>query len=325
MKVFLTGGTGFLGPHVIRVLKEANIELIAFSRPDSRRLYILEDAGIPIVKGDLWKKETYMDALLGCDAVVHLAGLVKARHPQEFYKVNTQLTDHLARVAIENGIPNFIYISSLAAAGPSPGPYPRPADLPENPVTHYGLSKLQAEDKLKQFSDKIRVIILRPTIIYGEGDRAVLKIFQLANKIGRLPVVDPEQILTYVHAEDVANVIKLTLLKPPSSGTILPVEDGNMYSWQDLANILSEVLQRPIRVTKIPRLVFDLYTGISELTAKAKGKAPIMGLDKRKEALQRYWIQGIEPLKRILNYTPQIDLKLGIKRHIDWARTKGLI
>src|SRR5919201_47117 len=103
----------------------------------------------------------------GVDAVIHVAGLVKARRPEEFFTVNTEGTKNLlaAAEAQAPGLKRFVYVSSLSAVGPSPDGKPIPDDAPPRPVTQYGRSKLAGEQAVLAAKDRIPVTVIRPPLI----------------------------------------------------------------------------------------------------------------------------------------------------------------
>src|SRR3990172_12658709 len=134
MKILVTGASGFLGSHIAEQLANEGHDLRLLLRRTSSRRFLrgfhFEDAA-----GDVTDAESLPAAVTGVDAVVHTAGLVKARSEAEFYAVNAQGTANLI-AAVEQAAPalrRFVYVSSLAAHGPSAGGAPRPAAQPPPP------------------------------------------------------------------------------------------------------------------------------------------------------------------------------------------------
>ena len=324
MKVFLTGGSGFLGSHCAQALHEAGHETFALVRPTSRRT-ILGSLGVHFVEGDIESPATYRAALSKVDAVLHVAGLVAARKPEDFERINARATRILAeRTLVENPqIKRFVFVSSIAAAGPSPQPGPRPRNLPEAPVTAYGRSKLHAERLLKELADRLPLVIMRPTIIYGERDYAFLKLIRLAKRTGFLPAPNRRQVLTYVYVKDVAQALVQALTATLPMPFTCHVEDGRTYTVKQTARIFSEVLGMKVTPLPIPKPIFLTYCALSELRAGLRGKPAIMSLDKSHEALQDYWVGGTRELVDVLRYQPQVFLQEGLERQVAWAKEQG--
>ena len=178
MKVLVTGATGFLGSHVIEILREAGHDARALVRRTSDTRH-LDALGVEKVVASLETGDGLDEAMEGVDAVVHSAGLVKARSPAEFHEVNATGTAHLVEAARRaGGMKRFVYISSLEAHGPSPDGKPRPASAEPRPVTHYGRSKLAGEDHVRAAAEDLPVTVLRPTGHLrppGSGDAGLLQ------------------------------------------------------------------------------------------------------------------------------------------------------
>src|SRR5881409_3278234 len=145
MKVLLTGGSGFLGSFVAEQLSAEGHLVRALVRPHSARKILDKLARVEFAPGAIEDRASLGAAVDGVDAVVHVAGIVKARRPADFFEVNAQGTRNLLEAALRRPVPRFVYISSLAAVGPSSDGTPVPDDVEPRPVTHYGRSKLEAE------------------------------------------------------------------------------------------------------------------------------------------------------------------------------------
>jgi len=151
MKVFLTGGSGFLGSFVAEQLTGEGHTVRALVRPRSDKRALEKLPRVEFAPGAIEDPASLGPALDGVDAVVHVAGIVKARKPADFFAVNTQGTRNLLDAAVaRGGLRRFVYVSSLAAVGPSADGTPVPDDAEPRPVTHYGRSKLEAERAVGQ-------------------------------------------------------------------------------------------------------------------------------------------------------------------------------
>src|SRR5205823_14015189 len=146
MRVLLTGGSGFLGSYVAEQLAAGGHVVRALVRPKSARSILDKLPRVEFVPGAIERPDTLKPAMEGVDAVVHVAGIVKARKPADFFEVNTQGTRNLVDAALaRGGLERFVYVSSLAAVGPSADGTPVSENAEPRPVTQYGRSKLEAE------------------------------------------------------------------------------------------------------------------------------------------------------------------------------------
>ncbi len=176
MRVFLTGGTGFLGGHVARALQAQGAQLRLLRRPTSDERNLAGLRGAETVTGDLAEPEPLRTALRGCDALMHVAADYRlwVRNPEGMYRANVEGTRALLRLAREEGVPRTVYTSSVATMG-----FRRDGAIVDEatPVAladmigHYKRSKFLAEQAaLEAARDGQCVITLNPTTPIGPGD-----------------------------------------------------------------------------------------------------------------------------------------------------------
>src|ERR1700722_12501724 len=187
MKVLVTGASGFLGSHVADQLTRGGHDVRALVRKSSKRDFLERLDRIEFAYGSVEDAAKVADAVKGVDAIIHSAGLVKARSPEEFHRTNVDGTRNLIEAAKVHApkLRRFVLVSSLAAAGPSLDGVPLDRDG-AGPVTHYGRSKLEAERVVLAAKDSLPVTILRPGAIYGPRDQEILVFFKSV-KSGVLP------------------------------------------------------------------------------------------------------------------------------------------
>jgi len=229
MRVLLTGGSGFLGSFVAERLATEGHVVRALVRPRSERKVLDRLPRVELAPGAIEDRASLGAAVDGVDAVVHVAGIVKARRPAEFFEVNTQGTRNLLEAAMRRPVPRFVYVSSLAAVGPSADGTPVPDDVEPRPVTHYGRSKLEAERAVLAAKDRLHVTVVRPPLIYGPRDRETLAFFTSVRN-GVLPMTgDGTNTLSVVYVEDcAAAVVRVLHAQGVPSGRSYFVDDGSV-------------------------------------------------------------------------------------------------
>ena len=321
MKILITGASGFLGSHIAEKLaSQGHGGRLLLRKTSSRRFIsglVYEEAA-----GDVTAAATLRAAVEGVDAVVHAAGLVKARNEAEFQAVNAEGTANLVRAAEQSAsVKRFVYISSLAAHGPSADGGPRPPDAPASPVSAYGRSKLAGEDAVRESSLASRAIIFRPPVIYGPRDPALAPFFRLARlRIAPL-LMGGHNRISVVYGPDAARAICLSLTAEADvGGKIYSPEDGRVHTWRDvLAAIEEAVGGRAFRLSA-PRWTFSTAALASEAFAFAARRAVSLTRDKVREMAQRHWVCSSEDLRRDLDWVPSIDIREGAKVTADWYR-----
>ncbi len=324
MKILLTGGSGFVGSYVAEQLTQAGHTVRALVRPSSDKRTLEKIAGLEFAVGAVEQAATLAPAAQGCEVVVHVAGLVKARNAAEFFAVNEQGTKNLLAAAESAGVRRFVYVSSLAAVGPSLDGKPVPDDAAPNPVTHYGRSKLAGERAVLAAKDRIAVTVIRPPMVYGPRDHETLAFFKSV-KNGVLPLLgDGKNTLSMVYGEDCARAITLAALTDTPSGRTYFVEDGSVYVWKEAVTEVERSLgKRAFVRIGLPMFVVQLAAAATQTWGKLSNTAQMLTLDKVQELKQPHWVCSGEGARKELGWTPRVQWHEGVKLAADWYRAQG--
>ncbi|MBI5212187.1 MAG: NAD(P)-dependent oxidoreductase [Nitrospirae bacterium] len=315
MRALVTGATGFIGSHLAAALIREGFNVKCLVRNRSR-LRFLEDMNVKIVKGDCTDRDSLIDAVKGVDYVFHLAGLTKACSEEDYYNANFKGTENIVRAVVENtpDIKRFVYLSSLAAAGPSYDGKPLKEDCEPMPVSVYGKTKLEGEKIVTANGKNIPVTVIRPPAVYGPRDRDLLVFFKMI-KSGVVPYWG-RCYYSFLYVEDLINGIIRSALSKEAEGEIFFMSDGNIYSTDDIITAISDALQRrPVKLT-IPKFVMPLLGMLSE---KLRG-VNIINSDKIKEMRHAYWVCDASKAATKLKFEPKIKIKEGAQWTADWYR-----
>ncbi|HWC75046.1 MAG TPA: NAD(P)-dependent oxidoreductase [Gemmatimonadales bacterium] len=324
MNVFVTGGTGFVGAHLVKALRARGDSVTAMVR----RPALCEPLGwqsgqspVRLLKGDLNDTAALREGCTGADVVYHVAGKIAARNVDEFMATNRDGTANVLEAARAGGARRFLFVSSLAVAGPTdPG---RPVDerRPPAPVTDYGRSKLAAEVLVQ--ASPLPWTIVRPPLVYGEWDRGTLKIFQLA-KSGILPVFgDGSQELSVIYAEDLSRAMIAAATGPASAGQVYFAAHPTVTTTRALATAVGHALGKSPRVIGIPPVVARSVLWTVGTLAHLAGRATLLSADKANEYLAPAWICRSDALARDTGWHAEVELETGLRRAANWYREVG--
>ena len=320
-KALLTGWTGFVGAHAGAALVARGWSVRALSRrpPRTDRRPTEE---IRIVPGDLSSATDLAAAAKGCDAIVHVAGLVNALDLESYREVNVRATQRLVRAARESA-PDalFVLVSSQAAAGPSPDGRPVAETDPARPVSWYGISKLEGERVVTQEWPG-PWIVLRPSIIYGPGDRGLLVLFRAAAR-GLVPVPAARSRVQLIAAERAAEAIARAAGDRSLAGRTGFLADPRPIAIGELANLLADLPDPPARRFPIPsplvRVAGWIESGRQAITRRSRA----FNADKARELLAGDWLCDGAPMERDLALSPPISLSEGLRRTWEWYLLEG--
>jgi nucleoside-diphosphate-sugar epimerase len=216
-----------------------------------------------------------------------------------------------------------VYVSSLAAVGPSPPGQVVDEETAPRPITAYGQSKLAGEQEVLRAGDSVAVTIVRPPAIYGPRDRAFLALFKMA-RLGIFPVIGlrPRRV-SLVHVADVVEALVLAATQANGAGRTYFVSSRSPYSSQDIRAALASACGRRLR--RVPLLGWQLYSaGLwEEATARVRRRLPSLTRDRARELLQPSWVCSAERAERELGFTPRVPLDEGLRQTLAWYRQAG--
>lgn len=296
----VTGATGFVGPHLIAALARRGWKLRLLIRRWTP-LPSLAGVDAEIVWGDLADEAALRRLTAGADAVVHAAGVIKARRTEDFQSINRDGTARLSSVAPT--VP-FLLLSSLAAREPRLSPY---AD-----------SKRAAEEVVARRTAPW--LAVRAPAVYGPGDRETLAYFRMAARGFALQPNRRDVRLSLIHVEDLAEALALALDKPFPSA-VHEIDDGRPggYSHRDMAAAAAGALGRPVRSVPVPQGLIGLVAALNGLRPSAQILTPA----KVRELFHPDWVAHDRSLAAALGFVPRYDLPAGFHHTIWWYRAHG--
>ena len=330
MKILITGASGFIGSWLVEEAVRLGFEVWAGVRTSSslEHLPIAKIHRIDLQYQDIeaLSKQiiTHVQQYGAWDYVIHNAGLTKTTRPSDFFLVNAEYTRRLLTALSQSGChpQKFLLMSSLStyAAGNSKTLAPIRLDDPQQPDTLYGKSKLMAESYVCR-QDDFPYVILRPTGVYGPGDKDYLmEIKSIRSGFDFTAGMKP-QYITFIFVKDLVDVVFQALTNESIRNRAYFVADGDVYTDTQFACLIQELLQKK-RVFRahIPLWMVYIICLFSEWMGRITGKAKTLNTDKYKIMKQRNWICDTEPLQQELGFKPTYDLRKGLIETIQCSR-----
>ncbi len=320
MKAFVTGGTGFIGTHLVNALLARGDAVTCLARSPAKAA-ALEQRGVRIVRGDLDDAAALRQGCAGADVLVHLAGRIAARDQGEFMRANRDGTANVLDAAVEQPPRRFVYVSSIAAAGPTVAGRPIDETRPPAPVTPYGRSKLAGEVLVRAAA--LPWTIVRPPIVYGEGDRATFGIFRLAN-LGVVPLFgDGTQQLSLIHVADLVAALLAVVATERTVGRVYFAAHPEITTARQLAMGAGRALGKTPRVVPVAPPVARAVLWTAGALARLAGRTALLSGERAPEFLAPAWTCRPDALRRDGGWEARMDLAAGLPRTAAWYRTEG--
>jgi dihydroflavonol-4-reductase len=322
MIISVTGGTGFIGSHLIDRLLDQGHEVRALVRRSSN-LRWLDGKPVTLVEGDVRDASSLQALLTDVDVVYHIAGVVKARDRAGYFDGNVKATENMLEAThrFAPGLRRFLYVSSQTAAGPSLS-LDRPVreDDTPRPITTYGESKWAAEKVVHQWRDRLPWTIVRPPAVYGPRDTEIYIYFQAISRGLNSIIGFDDKRLSLVHSHDLVRGIMLAAEAEHSIGETYFIASEEFYSWPQVGRITANALSKRFVTLRLPHGLVYSVAAVAQSVAALQRKPATLNLEKARDITQRYWICDISKAVRDLGYRQEMPIEKGIVNTVEWYR-----
>ncbi|MBN1589486.1 MAG: NAD-dependent epimerase/dehydratase family protein [Pirellulales bacterium] len=337
-RVLVTGANGFVGSNLVETLLAEGKEVTCLVRKgsDLTRLESL-DVRLFLFEGfsDL---DSLRHVIRSQEVVYHVAGATKALHRRTLFEVNEQGTRNVAiACAKQISPPVLVYISSLAACGPSPRERPRRETDPPEPVSQYGQSKLAGERAARELADQVATTIVRPAIILGPADVQGSTMFRLVRRWGIHVTPGGCHRYSVIHAADLSRLIQLAAER----GRRVVVEEideptraqgcyfgasEDCPTWAELGQMVGHAVGRE-RVFNVHTLFSGAWGMATTVDAVAHviGRPLYFNLDKAREIAAGSWVCSPQAAIDELGFSVGATLDERLKQTADWYEKAGWI
>lgn len=320
--ILVTGGTGFIGRHLCRRLTENGYSVRVLSRRSAAMGR--GDAGVEIVPGDVGDRESVLRAMEGAQGVFHLASLLGAAPVDRgrFLEVNARGTENVLSAARRAGVRRFVHVSSVGVLGSIQGP-PAGEDAPYHPEDIYELSKQQGEEIARRFAaEGDPVVIVRPTWVYGPGDRRTLKLMRAIQKRYFFFVGDGRTLEHPIFVEDLVEGMGRCLTAGLKAGEILTLGGAQIVPIRELCEVIADSLGVRLRRVHVPRQPLRFAAGLLEDAFRFfKSEAPLTRA--KVDFFFKPRAYDVSKAARLIGFTARVPLEEGIPRTVAWYRAAG--
>ena len=299
MILAITGGTGFVGSHLIDHALETGHTIRALARkPQAKRI------GVTWIEGALDRPKSLATLVDGADIVIHVAGVVNVPDRAAFAEGNIAGTEAILKATRLAGIRRFIHVSSLAAREPG--------------LSNYGWSKAEAETRVT--ASGLDWTIVRPPAIFGPRDHDLLDVFKAARS-GFVPVPPVGTRISLLYVEDLTTLL-LALAEIPAAPSIMEPDDGVATGWdnRDFARAIGTAVGKPVRVMPTPRPLMLLASAADRLV---RGKKARLTRDRVSYFCHPDWVSHAPPPPAL--WTPAVPTPQALAQTAAWYRAAGLL
>ncbi|MDI6732943.1 MAG: NAD-dependent epimerase/dehydratase family protein [Planctomycetota bacterium] len=336
VKVLVTGGTGFVGGHLVEKLLSKGYQVYCTSRSSSDLTYLTT---LPLYKDirfiNVADEQELTTLLSSVDYIYHLAGLIKAYRLEDYeqsnYLYTKALIDTLLEVSNKN-LKRFLHLSTLAVCGPAADIKGVNEESPCNPVSDYGRTKLKSEMVVQGKSNLIPTTILRPPPVYGPYDRGLLLFFKALRRYRLKPKFAREKYVSIIYVKDLVDAIILSAEDKRSCGKTYFVANREPYS---INTIIDRIEMALFSNSKVNKKSFTLklsdglirkIAGFYERFCLILGLEPSMlNTQKALELSYNYWTCQAEKIKMGVGFEPVTPIEKGLLETSQWYIENGWI
>ncbi|HEX9739673.1 MAG TPA: NAD(P)-dependent oxidoreductase [Ignavibacteriaceae bacterium] len=319
----VTGASGFVGSHLVDYLVEKNYKVRCIVRKTSS-LKWLKGKDVEIHICELTDKEGLGKIFDGADYIYHVAGVVKSKKPEGYFKGNVDTTKTLLEAALEfkDNIKRFLVVSSQTSSGPSPLNNPLTEEDLCNPITTYGRSKLAQEELAKSFMDKIPVTICKVAAVYGERDTEIFIFFKTFSKGLMTSIGLHDKQVSLLHVADVVRGLYLSATSEKAIGKSYFITSEKYYTWKEVGDVTSKVMNKKPFKVRVPHFLVYIIAAIAQFFSLFSSKAATLNIEKGKDITRPAWISDYRKAYKDFVFKQEISLEEGIRRTVEWYKQK---
>ncbi len=335
-RVLVTGASGFIGRHLVAALLKRGIHVKCLVRQTSKTDHLRHQL-IELIQCTLHDLDGLRAAIHDVDVVFHLAGLTHAPKARLLYHVNGDACGQIAEACIRSiKPPKLVYVSSLAAAGPTTNSVQDEQQIPQ-PISDYGKSKRKGEVEIQKRAGELPCTIIRPGIVFGSHDLVMSTVFRsifryrLHFTVGRR--TPP---LSLIHVNDLVQLV-LTAAESGEridcqassdhspTGFYCACDDSEHPDYRQLGERIGGILNRRVLIVPLWNWEAGVYARSFQLALRLFGRSTAFNADKVREAKAPSWACSSSKAQEQLGFRPIRDLESSLKETAEWYIDHGWI
>lgn len=322
-KALITGATGFIGSHLVEKLTAEGWGLTCWVRPASD-ISFLQRFPVKVVAGMLEDIAALQEAVAGQDYVFHLAARIHSAPPQVYHRANVLFSRNLVSAcrSAAPGLERFVYVSSMAAAGPSfPGIYKTEAD-PDDPQSEYGRTKRGGEQAVLEMQDSLPVTVIRPPNVFGLRQKQTEILIRLMEK-GIYPKLrSTEATTSLIYVADLIQGVLQAVRTEKSIGEIYYLTNEHGYAWKDILQALKQAVRAESWCLPVPERLIELAASGADMLKRTRIVRPYFGRRVWRAMVATPWLFSSEKAAAHFGFKAGYSLEDGMRETVSGYRKR---
>jgi len=321
LTALVTGATGFIGSHLVEALVEQNWRVTCLVRPKSRTGF-LENFPVKILRGSVEDRDFLAEAVKRQDYIFHLAARIRSAHREVYERANFLFTRNLVQVCQQQNpdVKRFVYISSIAAAGPSsPGEVQDETRTPA-PTSEYGRTKLRGEEAITEIWDRMDATIIRPPNVYGPRQQETELLIKLIQK-RFVPLLKHDQKTTsLIYIDDLIRGINQASQSPRAIRQIYYLTDERGYSWKEIIRTIKKHVLGTSLYVPLCENIIDSAAWLTDILKSMHLVRSYFGRRAWRAMAQTSWLFSSDKASRDFGFRAEYSLDEGIEETVAYYK-----